>query len=102
MSILLIGGAKQGSKDMLLAWVIWKIIAILMMFAFAAASHIHAVRSNAVLTNDAGFRRMASRIRSTRTRRILTQVFMQCSAGFRDIKTDPACHKLAIIILQNS
>ena len=79
-----------------------KIIAILMMFAFAAASHIHAVRSNAVLTNDAGFRRMASRIRSTRTRRILTQVFMQCSAGFRDIKTDPACRKLAIIILQNS
>ena len=27
MSILLIGGAKQGSKDMIFAWVVWMVIA---------------------------------------------------------------------------
>jgi hypothetical protein len=32
MSILLIGGAKQGSKEMLLAWVVWKIIAVVIFW----------------------------------------------------------------------
>ena len=32
MNILLIGGAKQGSKEMLLGWVVWKIIAIVIFW----------------------------------------------------------------------
>ena len=32
MSILLIGGAKQGSKEMLLSWVAWKLIAIVIFW----------------------------------------------------------------------
>ena len=32
ISILLVGGAKQGSMNMLFAWVVWKILVILIFW----------------------------------------------------------------------
>ena len=74
----------------------------LLILAFQATADIHAERTMAVMTNNTKFRRIAGQIRSLRSRRILQQVYMQCSAGFRDIQTDPACLKVAIIMMQNS
>ena len=77
-----------------------KITAFLMLALQAVQADNHFERTNAVLTNDTRFRRIVSRISSIRARRVLTQVYMQCAAGFRDINTDPACHKVAIIMMQ--
>ena len=77
-------------------------IAFFFMMALQAMADIHAERSVAVLTNATGIRRIASQIRSRRLRRIFTQVYMQCAAGFRDIETDPLCQKLAMIMIHDA
>ena len=78
------------------------IAAFFMLALQVVVGDIHAERTNAVFTNDTRIRRLASQIRSGRARRIFIQVYMQCAAGFRDIETDPVCHKLAIIIKQQN
>ena len=74
---------------------------MLALQASAAVPDIHAERNVAVLTNNTRIQRIANQIRSRRVRRIFTQVYMQCAAGFRNVETDPLCLKLAIIIKQN-
>ena len=74
----------------------------LLTLVLQATADINAERTVAVLTNNTKFRRIVGQIRSIRARRILQQVYMQCAAGFRDIETDPACQKIAIIMMQNN
>ena len=73
----------------------------LLALALPATGDIYAERTIAVLTNNTKFRRIAGQIHSFRILRILEQVYMQCAAGFRDVETDPACRKIAIIMIQN-
>ena len=74
----------------------------LLALALQATGDIYAERNIAVLTNNTKFRRIAGQIHSLRARRVLEQVYMQCAAGFRDVETDPACRKIAIIMMQNN
>ena len=34
INVMLVGGAKQGSKDMLLAWTVWKLIVVFLFWAW--------------------------------------------------------------------